>query len=302
MHQGFDAYHQWLGIPPQEQPPQHYRLLGLTLFEDNRSVIANAAERQSMLVRTYQMGQFADAANVLLREISTAKVCLLDEAKKADYDQRLSRQLNEQRQSKKARSKARRSQKVAAEPGADGHRGAASAAADATNTAAPAVSERPPAAPEAFDFATPSPSPRTKAVSLKSRRRKSAQAFAVGAGALSVAGLAVLFVVLYQDQGGFAVAPKLEISPFRSSEYTVPAGGGALRMRIRLDNADYWKGRVRFTLPDAPLGAEIDPDTGLLTYRPLPAWTGNRVPINIRVEERRENGKFDTARIWINVR
>ena len=25
----FDPYHQWLGIPPEQQPPDHYALLGL---------------------------------------------------------------------------------------------------------------------------------------------------------------------------------------------------------------------------------------------------------------------------------
>lgn len=29
----FDPYEQWLGIPPSEQPPDHYRFLGLSLFE-----------------------------------------------------------------------------------------------------------------------------------------------------------------------------------------------------------------------------------------------------------------------------
>ncbi len=29
----FDPYHKWLGIPPDEQPANHYRLLGLELFE-----------------------------------------------------------------------------------------------------------------------------------------------------------------------------------------------------------------------------------------------------------------------------
>ena len=29
----FDAYHEWLGIPPKDQPPNHYRLLGIELFE-----------------------------------------------------------------------------------------------------------------------------------------------------------------------------------------------------------------------------------------------------------------------------
>ena len=31
---GFDPYHTWLGIPPEKQPPNHYTLLGIELFED----------------------------------------------------------------------------------------------------------------------------------------------------------------------------------------------------------------------------------------------------------------------------
>ena len=33
---GFDPYYRWLGIPPEEQPPDHYRLLGVKVFEDMR--------------------------------------------------------------------------------------------------------------------------------------------------------------------------------------------------------------------------------------------------------------------------
>ena len=39
MPRGFDPYHVWLGIPPEEQPPHHYRLLSVPLFEDNPDVI-----------------------------------------------------------------------------------------------------------------------------------------------------------------------------------------------------------------------------------------------------------------------
>ena len=28
-HVEFDPYHRWLGIPPEEQPADHYRLLGI---------------------------------------------------------------------------------------------------------------------------------------------------------------------------------------------------------------------------------------------------------------------------------
>ena len=40
----FDVYHKWLGIPPHEQPPTHYRLLGLAAFESDPDVIGHAAD------------------------------------------------------------------------------------------------------------------------------------------------------------------------------------------------------------------------------------------------------------------
>jgi len=43
MSRRFDPYHRWLGIPPHEQPPDHYRLLGLARFEAEADVIATAA-------------------------------------------------------------------------------------------------------------------------------------------------------------------------------------------------------------------------------------------------------------------
>ena len=43
----FDPYHNWLGIPPHEQPPNFYRLLGVVLFESTAEVIEQAADRQS---------------------------------------------------------------------------------------------------------------------------------------------------------------------------------------------------------------------------------------------------------------
>lgn len=44
MANAFDPYHKWLGIPPKAQPPNHYRLLGLELYEDDLEVIVAAAD------------------------------------------------------------------------------------------------------------------------------------------------------------------------------------------------------------------------------------------------------------------
>lgn len=53
MATGFDPYHRWLLIPPSEQPPNHYRLLGLQAFESSVEVIENVAARQSTHVRRH---------------------------------------------------------------------------------------------------------------------------------------------------------------------------------------------------------------------------------------------------------
>jgi formylglycine-generating enzyme required for sulfatase activity len=93
MADAFDPYYVWLGIPPAEQPANHYRLLAINLFESNAEVIENAADQRMVHLRTFQIGRQADLSQRLLNEVATAKVCLLRPEKKAAYDQQLQRQL-----------------------------------------------------------------------------------------------------------------------------------------------------------------------------------------------------------------
>lgn len=93
MPENFDPYYEWLGIPPKHQPPHHYRLLGLELFEPNANVIERAADRQMAHVRTFQSGKHALQSQQLLNELSAAKICLLTPDKKSEYDARLRSQL-----------------------------------------------------------------------------------------------------------------------------------------------------------------------------------------------------------------
>jgi len=79
----FDPYRKWLGIPPAEQPADHYRLRGVGRFEDDADTISNAADRQMAHVRTFQTGAHSAVSQKLLNEIAAARVCLLDRAKKA---------------------------------------------------------------------------------------------------------------------------------------------------------------------------------------------------------------------------
>jgi hypothetical protein len=82
----FDPYHVWLGIPPAEQPPNHYRLLGIAVFESDLDVIDHAADRQMAHVRTFQAGRNGALSQQLLNELSSARLCLLNPAKKSVYD------------------------------------------------------------------------------------------------------------------------------------------------------------------------------------------------------------------------
>ena len=86
----FDPYYKWLGIPPQEQPPSHYRLLGLQVLEQNLEVIASAANRQMAYLQELSSGDdHIDEAQGLLGEVARARVCLLAAESKARYDAEL---------------------------------------------------------------------------------------------------------------------------------------------------------------------------------------------------------------------
>lgn len=93
MEPAFDPYHIWLGIPKVDQPPHHYRLLGLAAFENSREVIEGAADRQMAYVRGQASGKHAAVTQKLLNEISAARVCLLNAEKKAAYDAELKQRL-----------------------------------------------------------------------------------------------------------------------------------------------------------------------------------------------------------------
>jgi len=86
MAESFDPYYTWLGIPPAQQPPNHYRLLGIELFEANPDVIERAADRCMADLRTYQTGKHSTESQKLLNEVAAAKVTLSAPKKKADYD------------------------------------------------------------------------------------------------------------------------------------------------------------------------------------------------------------------------
>lgn len=89
----FDPYRVWLGIPKAEQPPNHYRLLGVSLFESDPEVIQEGADRQVAHLKTKQTGARVQLSQKLLQQVVAAVGCLLDEKSKAKYDRQLREKL-----------------------------------------------------------------------------------------------------------------------------------------------------------------------------------------------------------------
>ncbi len=70
MPEEFDPYYTWLGIPPPQQPPNHYRLLGVELFEANPDVIESAADQRMAHLRSFQTGKRGHLTQGLLNEVA----------------------------------------------------------------------------------------------------------------------------------------------------------------------------------------------------------------------------------------
>ncbi len=156
MPEAFDPYRKWLGIPPKDQPPNHYRLLAIELFEDDPDVIEAAADARMAHVRTYQTGQNSALSQKILNELSKAKLCLLDAARKTNYDAEL-------RQRQAATS--------SAEPAISSSVGIAQASAVRPSQALPK------ARPSAVAGGTPVPQIRTSAPLAAGRSRVSRPAW-----------------------------------------------------------------------------------------------------------------------------
>lgn len=86
MSDSFDPYYIWLGIPPKDQPPNHYRLLGIQELEENTDVIDAAANRQTTYLHEMTAGPNRKESQQLLNEIAAVRRCLLSPEQKSAYD------------------------------------------------------------------------------------------------------------------------------------------------------------------------------------------------------------------------
>ncbi len=119
MAEPFDAYHKWLGIPPKDQPPHHYRLLGIELFEADADVIDAAANRLAAYLEGCSQGAHSADLQRLLADVAAARKCLLDAARKAQYDGELRRKMGQTGQEQSRRGQRPTATAAPESPGAE---------------------------------------------------------------------------------------------------------------------------------------------------------------------------------------
>ncbi|QDV67620.1 hypothetical protein Poly24_13210 [Rosistilla carotiformis] len=100
-----DPYHKWLGIPKSQQPPTHYRLLGIEPFEGNPEVIDAAASRQVAYLHQLTSGPHRRLTQKLMNEIAQARRVLMDDASREKYDAQLRERSGEKPASPKPKNK-----------------------------------------------------------------------------------------------------------------------------------------------------------------------------------------------------
>ena len=260
MVEDLDPYHRWLGIPAEEQPANHYRLLGLVQFESDPEVIRDAAERQMAHVRRYGLGKHAELSQRILNELARARACLLEPGKKAAYDERL-----------RARVAAK-----SAPPGL------------ALKPALPRSGDRPPLRTSrvlphetagrvddlsfvADAIVTSPASPHKNTVTAAGESPGPVPASVSGKPVWLLAGITtcVLAGGLIVWAGVRTLGPKPAILRLELVAAKTVEVGGELRLPVRTSEPSQWEGKVRYSLgPGSPMGAAVDPQTGSFLWKP----------------------------------
>lgn len=89
MTEEFDPYAEWLSIPKENRPIDHYSILGLERYASDTQLIAEAANQRMGMLRKYQSGPRGRFVNQVISDVTRAKICLLDAERKNAYDQEL---------------------------------------------------------------------------------------------------------------------------------------------------------------------------------------------------------------------
>lgn len=270
MSQEFDPYHRWLGIPPNRQPANHYRLLGLVQFESDVEAIRDAAERQIAHVRIRAL-KHPDVSQKILNELASAKACLLDPEAKAAYDDVLRRIKASKPKPKPARASSWTGG-TAAKWGAIG--GAAAGLVLALSIALlfqprGAESPRDDTPPErtamASDTSSPAPAPVAPPIPTAEDPRRPPK-LATIADQVAETGKELIVKAALADRGGLA---------------------GQLRWRL---------------VQGAQWGANIDSKSGLIKWTPQPNLGPGKYPFTVQVASEEADELADRVSFAVEVR
>lgn len=104
----FDPYYKWLGIPPDQQPPNHYQMLRIEPFESDTEVIEHTYNKELEFLEARKEGKHASEAERLCEDLEEAHRCLTNEPEKAAYDAQLQAQMDAEKEAEeKAKEQAR---------------------------------------------------------------------------------------------------------------------------------------------------------------------------------------------------
>ncbi len=84
-------YQEWLEIPADRLPPNHYALLGLDDFESDVERIESAAKSRSAYLHQVAAGPERKLIQDVLNQVAVARRTLLNDSSRSEYDQQLRR-------------------------------------------------------------------------------------------------------------------------------------------------------------------------------------------------------------------
>jgi hypothetical protein len=82
-------YQEWLDIPAERLPPNHYALLGLDDFESDLETIDAAAKSRSAYLHQLAAGPERKRVQEILNQVAVARRTLLNDSARNEYDQQL---------------------------------------------------------------------------------------------------------------------------------------------------------------------------------------------------------------------
>jgi hypothetical protein len=88
MGRQLDVYRDWLDIPDDARPPNHYALLGIARGESRIEVIDAAADARLKIIRPRCL-KYPREGTQLLNEVTRARLCLCDDDERLAYDREL---------------------------------------------------------------------------------------------------------------------------------------------------------------------------------------------------------------------